>query len=113
MSTLMSFILDSLQPRLNDPANTKLWLPRLLTEMSDEGGNPLLPIRSKEQDLGFLNGEHGDYIAGLFANSWSIFNSRYAIVDPDLPNPALLLSDVSLVGLQNIWVEQASSQPVT
>ena len=47
MSSLMSFILDSLQPRLNDPANTKLWLPRLLTEMSDEGGNPLLPIRSK------------------------------------------------------------------
>lgn len=110
MSTLMSFILDTLQPRLNDPENTKLWLPRLLDQMKDEDGNPVLPIESAVQDLGFLQGEHGDFVADTFAKSWSVFNMKPAAPDPQRPHPALKLFDVKLAGLQNMNVLSVSSQ---
>lgn len=110
MSTLMSFILDTLQPRLNDPENTKLWLPRLLAQMKDEDGSSVLPIKSAVQDLGFLQGEHGDFVADTFAKSWSVFNLEPAVPDPQRPQPALKLFDVELAGLQNMKVLNVSSQ---
>lgn len=110
MSTLMSFILDTLQPRLNDPENTKLWLPRLLDQMKEEDGTPVLPIESAAQDLGFLQGEHGDFVAETFAKSWIVFNQKPAAPDPQRPHPALKLFDVELAGLQNMKVLNVSSQ---
>lgn len=111
MSTLMSFIHDSLQPRLNDPANSRLWLPRLLVEMTDEDGGEVLPIRSDVQDLGFMQGEHGGYVAERFVQTWSIMNQKEAVADPQRPYPALTLSDVELDGLQNLLVQHVHSQP--
>lgn len=111
MSTLMSFILDTLQPRLNDPENAKLWLPRLMAQLEDDHGTPILPIESAEQDLGFLQGEHGDFVADTFAKSWSVFNKKPAAPDPQQPHPALKLFDVKVGGLQNIKVQKVSSQP--
>lgn len=63
MSTLMSFFLDTLQPCLNDPDNAKLWLPKQLAEMQGGDGNPVLPVHADEQDLGYLTGDNGNYIA--------------------------------------------------
>lgn len=111
MSTLMSFIHHSLQPRLNDPANTRLWLPGLLAEMTNEQGGSVLPIRSDAQDLGFMQGEHGGYVAERFVQTWSIMNQKDAVADPLQPNPALKLSDVTLEGLQNLLLQQVNSQP--
>lgn len=110
MSTLMSFMLDTLQPRLNDPENAKLWLPRLLGQMEDDEGIPVLPIESAEQDLGLLQGEHGDFVADTFAKSWSVFNMKPAEPDPQRPHPALKLFDVKVSGLQNMRVQKVSSQ---
>lgn len=110
MSTLMSFIHNSMLPRLNDPTNTRLWLPGLLAGMN-QNGNPVLPIRSDAQDLGFLEGEHGGYVAERFVQTWSIMNQKDAVADPLQPFPSLKLSDVTLGGLQNVHVQQVSSAP--
>ena len=88
MSTLMSFIQNSVQPRLNDPANARLWLPRLLVGMT-ANDEPVLPIRSDVQDLGFLQGEHGGYVADRFVQVWSIMNQKDAVADPLQPLPAM------------------------
>lgn len=111
MSTLMSFIHDTLQPRLNDSANSRLWLPRLLVGMTDEHGDEVFPIRSDVQDLGFMQGEHGGYVAERFVQTWSIMNQKEAVADPQRPHPALTLSDVELDGLQNLLVQEVYSQP--
>lgn len=110
MSTLMSFIHNSVQPRLNDPANARLWLPRLLVGMT-ENDEPVLPIRSDVQDLGFLQGEHGGYVAERFVQVWSIMNQKDAVADPLQPLPAMKLTEVTLGGLQNMLVQQVSSLP--
>ena len=110
MSTLLSFIHNSMQPRLNDPTNTRLWLPRLLAGMN-QNGDPVLPIRSDAQDLGFLQGEHGGFVADRFVQTWSIMNQKDAVADPLQPFPSLKLSDVTLGGLQNVHVQQVSSTP--
>lgn len=112
MSTLMSFIHNSMQPRLNDPTNTRLWLPRLLVGMN-QNGDPVLPIRSDAQDLGFLQGEHGGFVADRFVQTWSIMNQKDAVADPSQPFPYLKLSEITLGGLQNVHVQQLNSAPTT
>lgn len=109
MSTLMSFFLDTLQPCLNDPDNAKLWLPRQLAEMKGGDGNLVLPVHADQQDLGYLTGDNGSYIAQRFANVWSLMNDEDAVPDPNKPYPYLSLSAVLVDGLQNIFVNPSSS----
>lgn len=111
MSTLMSFILKTLEPCLNDSANVKLWLPRLLLRIKDSADKPLLPVYSENQDVGFLQGEPGAAVAEQFAETWSIMNQAWAKSDPDRPFPSLILSKVTLNGLQNLFIDQISEQP--
>lgn len=113
MSTLMSFILDTLLPCVNDPKNDKLWLPKLLTGMIGEDGNPALPIRSDFQDLGDIVGDDGEYVAERFADTWAIMNEEDAEPNPDDRYPHMILSDIVLAGVQNVFVDQSASTPNT
>lgn len=109
MSTLMSFFLDTLQPCLNDPNNAKLWLPGQLVQMKGGDGNLVLPVHADQQDLGYLTGSNGDYLAEQFAENWSIVNQEDSVPDPKKPDPHLKLSSVLVDGLQNLFVNPASS----
>lgn len=109
MTTLMSFILDTLRPQVNDATNAKLWLPGLLVNLKNDQGQSVLPIHADKQDLGQLTGDNGSYIAQQFATDWGIFYEGDAIPNPAAPLPILNLSEVVLDGLQNITVEPATA----
>ncbi|TFF14442.1 hypothetical protein EXW72_04460 [Pseudomonas sp. BCA14] len=109
MSTLMSFFLDTLQPCLNDPANAKLWLPRQLAQMNGSDGHLVLPLHADQQDLGYLTGDNGSYIAEQFAENWSIVNQQDCVPDPNKQYPHLSLSAIQVDGLQNIFVNPSAS----
>lgn len=110
MTTLMGFILNTVKPRVNDPARPTMWLPALLTGMRHDDGTPVLPIHAVAQDLGQIQGQGGGYIADRFASIYSILNECEAVPDPDRPLPLLRLPDVLLDGLQNM---QPAASPDT
>lgn len=111
MSTLMSFINKTLEPRLNDSANVKLWLPRQLMQMKDDSDKPLLPVYTESQDPFLLKGEHGTNLANQFATVWSIMNQAWAEPDREKPLPTLTMSKVTLHGLHNVFIDQVSDNP--
>lgn len=105
MTTLMGFILNTVQPRINDPGNARLWLPRLLVNMTDDQGKPVLPIRADYQNLGYMAPPGGDYIADRFADVYSVMKQVTAEPNPAQPRPLLEISQVVLDGLQNMFVD--------
>lgn len=112
MTTLMSFILDTLLPHVNDPDNAKLWLPQLLANMKDSNGNPVLPVQAAEQDIGALTGPNGTFLADAFASNWSVFNNpQSATPDPQSQFPVLTLYNVSIDGLQNVTAQPSAAAP--
>lgn len=115
MATLMDFILNTLNSRINDPDNQKLWLPRLLVQMKGSDDQPALPVKSDLQNVGALEGPHSAYLAENLAENWGINNSLFAIPDPADPPPYLELSKIELDGLQNIHVNPAlaTADPVS
>ncbi|MFN3945401.1 MAG: hypothetical protein ACK4K7_10770 [Allosphingosinicella sp.] len=111
MTTLMGFILNTVQPRVNDPANTRMWLPALLMQLRNDDGSPTLPIHAGRQDLGALTGTNGGFVADTFNSVYSIMNQVDTKPDPDAMFPLLTLPNVTLDGLQNMKLADTSNQP--
>lgn len=111
MATLMSFILDTLRPRLDDSTNKKLWLPKLLTDATDND-NPLLPLKADKVDAGKLTGTEAQTLAETLAGDWGLINNYgIGIPDPSNPDPYLSMNSIQLDGLQNITVTSSASTP--
>jgi hypothetical protein len=122
MATLMSFILKTLQPRLNNSANQKLWLPMLLNNAKNDG-NPLLPLTSDKQDMSAaLQTDEGSDLGQTLAHDWGLDQlpqGEFGIqaptnTDPPRPScPALTMTSLVLKGLQNVKIHNyVDSQPI-
>ncbi|NKB45069.1 MAG: hypothetical protein GKS03_12405 [Alphaproteobacteria bacterium] len=109
-------MLDTMQSRLNDPANSKYWLPVLLKNLKKSNGLPALPLTKKEENIGAMTGPDGAFIADTIALDWAVFNnfpdSPYAIPSPDDPWPILDLSDLIVAGLDNVFMVNSVSSPI-
>jgi len=112
VTTLMGFILNTIKPRVNDPANAKMWLPALLMQLRNDDGTPTLPIHAGRQDLGALTGTNGAFVADTFNSVYSIMNQVNTEPDPDAAFPLLTLPDVTLDGLQNMKPGNTNDRPV-
>lgn len=110
-SNLLSFILGTLQPRLNDANNAKYWLPELLMKLKGRDDKPLLPL--KVGDIEPQIKSNAKFIAQTIAHGWGISNMTCAIPDPAAPSPRLRLSDLVVHGLDNVYLKRTTSTPVT
>lgn len=112
MSTnVLSFILDTLQPKVNDPTNEKLWAPNILKNLKDGNGAPVLPLQFDGPTSVQITGDDGNYIAEQFAEDYPIANneSENYIPCPDSPYPTLELHQVTINGLENVYVISTST----
>lgn len=113
--SLMTFVLNTLQPRVNDPTNSRLWLPRLLAGMTNGDGSLVLPIHATDQNLGAITGDSGASVASYFATTYQTWMSGVegktieAEPDPASPYPILAFPKLTIAGLQNISVQLASA----
>lgn len=108
---VQSFIVNTLQPRLNDPNNSQFWLPGQLTNLTNSSG-PVFPLQKKDPSTAALTGSSGTYIATTLAGDWVIAeNSQqpgfgtYAIPNPASPQPNVTLSDLTVYGVPNVFVQ--------
>lgn len=109
--SLMSFILDTLQPRVNDSANSRMWLPAQLAGMTDSDNNPVLPISATNQQLGAITGSAGQQVASDFASTYATFvgaSEPYTVgaePDPSAPLPTFAFPQLQILGLENLEAE--------
>ncbi len=124
MSSLLPAVLKTLQPRLVDPKNEKLFLPEVLSGI--DGSNSqgkLLPLEEKYWDLGPIKGDSGTNISNHILDQWSTFlemiqeadfNKQKAIRDPrpGHSDPTLALGnndkkkkEIVVHGLANVFVD--------
>jgi len=127
-SGLFGFIFNTLWKRLNNPRNTKLWVPKMLQGVDNESGpGKLLPLKESKFNIGDITGEAGalfrDNMIGqwwvglaaeygelkgtrLIPNAKVVAEQRFhqPIPCPEQPWPQLTLSDLTVYGLDNTWV---------
>jgi hypothetical protein len=133
MSTrFFSFVYNTLRPRVNDPANGKLWLPTKLEELEDPStGGRLLPLRVDHWDIGNVTGTPGvtfrDAIIGQYWITGALraiykddpeslakvsdpeeLARHNAIGCPDRPWPRLSVSGLTVHGLDNMLALDAA-----
>lgn len=120
---LFGFIFNTFTKRLNDPANAKYWLPRLLQGIDADGGGKLLPLKGADWNLGEITGEAGDLFRTNIKNQWWMglkfiykddprMKDRIAkeqrqhkpLACPDDQWPRMALPQVTVFGIDNMFV---------
>jgi hypothetical protein len=112
---LFGFIFKTLRVRTNDPNNSKYWLPAKLDEIDNPSGpGKLLPLHGTNWDLGDVTGPSADYVTAITTSQWwtvttvtnpEPFKDETPISCPDKPLPHLKLPTMTILGLDNVWVE--------
>jgi|GEM_PF-2386999 len=111
---------ETLRQAVNDPGNTNYWLPTALDGLDASGGGKLLPLHEDDWSLGAVTGEPGATFRDAIKTQWWTTTGlllrkdkdpRYAemrehqpIACPDQPWPAFALSDVTVNGLDNVYL---------
>ena len=112
---LFGFIFKTIRGRANDPKNGKFWLPAKLEEIDNPSGpGKLLPLQGKNWDLGDVTGPSGSDVSLVITTQWwtvktiddpDPFADMMPIACPDRPSPHLTLPQATILGLDNVWVE--------
>ena len=118
MTALLPFLLNSLLPRADDPANPRFFLPAVLGGLpGDNSAGKLLPLEEDTWDLGAIGGNVGETITQSFAANWSTYLERVkqvdlagqqAIATPGNAAPTLSLggdsASIKINGLRNVRI---------
>lgn len=111
-NNIQSFIIKTMQTRIDDPNNSRFWLPSLLENLKDDSGNPVFPLKKEDATSITLQGAEGSYIATTLAGDWVIAekfpDSNNAIPDPDSCLPQITLKNLTLSGLTNVYLQPGS-----
>jgi hypothetical protein len=120
---LFRFVFNTLQQRMNDPNNARLWLPKVLQGISNSAGTgTLLPLHEKNWPLGKVTGGGGDSVTVQFINFFSVQFRRWSnqegqfsppvvakdfsvVATPGDKDAVLTLPEVDVFGLENATVE--------
>jgi hypothetical protein len=111
---LFSFLYNTMQVRVNDPKNTRYWLPTVLQGI--DGSNSkgkLLPIETTNFDIGPVKGEAGTTVTTAFTGQWESYlekvqrvdlSTQKAIPSPNTPFASLSFLNATISGLENLYV---------
>jgi hypothetical protein len=111
---LFSFLYNTMQVRVNDPKNTRFWLPTVLQGI--DGSNSkgkLLPIETDNFEIGPVKGEAGTTVTTAFTSQWQSYlekvqkadlSTQTAIPSPNTPYATLSFLDATISGLENLYV---------
>lgn len=116
-SGLFGFVFNTLQKRVNDPSNSKFWLPGRLSNLPASGGpGKLLPLKEDSWDLGTISGTAGSNFQKTIMDQWWLgpvgldhkgdpeLTKHQPIGCPDNPFPRLTLNKITIFGLDNVYV---------
>ncbi|GAA1304169.1 hypothetical protein [Saccharothrix xinjiangensis] len=117
---LFRFVFNTLQPRMAQ-AGTRFYLPTVLTDLTDDGGDRVLPPHADRWQLGTLTGDTGTSVTGLLVSGFNATFGREikkgqidppvtlgqfkGIPTPGQEEPTLDVSDATVDGLQNARLE--------
>ncbi|WP_424101153.1 hypothetical protein [Moorena producens] len=112
--TFFSFFFNTFQPRVNNKANKRFWLPGVLQGIDNPDttvGGKLLPLKGQEWGLGTIKGDTGQTITLAILAAASPLEEP-AMVAPCNPNDldddnnyaTLSMNDGDILGLDNIFV---------
>lgn len=115
---LFDFFYFTMVKRLNDPQNTRYFLPTLLQGMKNTDSTPVLPLHADEWNLGTVKGKAAPELTQDLTDGWwsavpqtqhipmtdPIFQTDHAIACPDKPSPSLRMTGVTVSGLDNLRV---------
>jgi hypothetical protein len=120
---LFGFVFNTLRKRANDPANAKFWLPAKLQSADGPFDGKLLPVTGRDWSIGEIQGEAGTTSRSTIGGQWWIiatskkkgFDDEMPIACPDQPWPVMTLPEVTVTGLENVYVmgDPAVEQPGT
>lgn len=115
---LFGFVFNTLRQRVNDPNNKTYWLPKRLGEIDNpDGVGKLLPLKETNWELGEITGTSGANFQGILTDQWWLGDvglrhkqdpelaKHRPIPCPDNPWPQLAMPEVTVNGLDNLWVE--------
>ncbi|NEW06835.1 hypothetical protein GK047_12520 [Paenibacillus sp. SYP-B3998] len=116
---LITFVLNTMRERANDPTNAKYWLPPKLEGLEkSDGQGKQLPFHADQWSLGELQDTGGQTIREAIENAWWSLVGKMApkavpptdmslfmpISNPAKPWPELTINGIIVNGLHNIWV---------
>ncbi|MGJ4748001.1 hypothetical protein ACQV5M_16705 [Leptospira sp. SA-E8] len=116
-SGLFGFTFNTLRKRANDPNNGDFWLPQKLRGAdSPSKSGKLLPLTANEWDLGAIQGQAGTDLSKTVAGQWWLkkvgmdrksdpdIEKHEAIPCPESPFPKLSMQEISIFGLDNVFI---------
>ncbi len=115
-TNLFTFVYNSIRVRVNDPENTKFWLPTRLQQLDRPGGSgKLIPLLANNWVLGDITGTSVFTFQSAIRGQWWLAIGRahkgnpelakhQAIACPDKPWPHLEMPQAVVYGLDNVWL---------
>ncbi len=111
---IFEFMFNTIRKRANDPNNATFWLPNALNR-ADNGTGKLLPLHGAEWSLGTITGTAGITFQNAVKGQWWFKVGREHRNDPEMANhqpipcpnqpwPRLTMREVTVLGLDNVWV---------